>query len=345
MLTAYSLVPSLPFVLLDRDALPSPPDSDGAGSAAAVIARLDLLHGLVEETRAEVLALRALNVRVLDLVVPGGRAEPAAPVVRPGAQGTVAGPTALTVSLLGAFEVRIGERVLDGWRSRKPRQLLAYLAMEPERPVARDTLIEAFWPESAPSRGANNLSIAVHHIRSRLGELLPDGGGENRGIHVQQGQYRLDPALRWEVDIVDFRAHVAAGRTALAAGDRDEARTQLGEAIERYRADLLESDLGEEWAIEPREALQGLLQWALSWLASDAGGAGDWPRVLQLGQQLVQRDACDEVGHRSLISAYAALGNRGQALRQYRACEEALRDDFGVAPSAETRALLRELRL
>lgn len=345
MLTAYSVVPSLPFVLLDRDAPPRRPDGDDAASAATVIARLDLLHGLVEETRTEVLALRALNVRVLDLVAPGGPAEPAAPVVRPGATSTVSDPTALTVSLLGAFEVRIGERVLDGWRSRKPRQLLAYLAMEPERPVARDTLIEAFWPESAPSRGANNLSIAVHHVRSRLAELLPDGGGEHRGIHVQLGLYRLDPALHWEVDVADFRAHVTAGKAALAAGDVDQTRARLREAVEGYRGDLLESDLGEEWAVEPREALQGLLQWALSWLASDAGEAGDWPRVLQLGQQLVQRDACDEVGHRWLISAYAALGNRAQALRQYRACEEALRDDFGVAPSAETRVLLRELRL
>ena len=59
----------------------------------------------------------------------------------------------------------------------------------------------------------------------------------------------------------------------------------------------------------------------------------------------MQRDAGDEAGHRWLIRAHTALGNRGQALRQYQACEQALRDEFDVAPSEQTRALLRELGL
>jgi DNA-binding SARP family transcriptional activator len=334
MLTAYSVEPSLPFVLLDRDALEA---QDGA-PAATVIARLDLLHGIVEETRSEVIALRELNTRLLDLVEPGVlAAQPR--------QAAADAPPGLVVRLLGAFEVRFGERAIEGWRSRKPRQLLAYLALEPDRPVGRETLIETFWPESAPARGANNLSIAVHHIRARLAELLPDGGGESRGLSVQQGLYRLDPALPWEIDVAAFRDRANAGKAALAAGRVGEARTQLGAAIEAYRGELLASDLTEEWALDPREAIGGQFQWAAGWLAADAAEAGDWQRLLQLGQRLVQRDSGDEAGHRWLIRAHAALGNRGQALRQYQACEQALRDEFGVAPSEETRALLRELAL
>ena len=148
--------------------------------------------------------------------------------------------------LLGAFEVRVGGRAIEGWRSRKSRQLLAYLAFDPDRPVARETLIETFWPESEPARGANNLSIAVHHIRTRLGELLPDGGGESRGLSVQQGLYRLDPELPWDVDAHAFRAHVNAGNAALASGRIEETRERLGAAIEAYRGELLESDPAEE---------------------------------------------------------------------------------------------------
>ena len=148
--------------------------------------------------------------------------------------------------------MRVGGRAIEGWRSRKPRQLLAYLAFDPDRPVARETLIETFWPESEPARGANNLSIAVHHIRTRLGELLPDGRGESRGLSVQQGLYRLAPELPWDVDVHAFRAHVNAGNAALAAGRIEETRERLTAAIEVYRGELLESDLAEEWALEPR---------------------------------------------------------------------------------------------
>ncbi len=345
MLTAYSVEPSLPFMLLDRAAVDAE-EAAAPSATATVIARLDLLHGIVEETRSEVLALRELNHQLLDLVTPAAVAPPRSAVAaREIASGAVDAPPALRVRLLGAFEVRVGERVIEGWRSRKPRQLLAYLALDPERPVARETLIETFWPESVPARGANNLSIAVHHVRSRLGELLPDGGGESRGLSVQQGLYRLDPALPWDVDAQTFRVHVNAGKAALGSGRVEEVREHLAAALEAYRGELLESDLVEEWAIEPRNELGGLFQWAASWLAADAAQAGDWPRLLQLGQRLVQRDAGDEAGHRWVIRAHAALGNRGQALRQYQACEQALHAEFGVAPSEETRALLSELGL
>ena len=81
MLTAYSVEPSLPFVLLDRNAVANavaPDDAAAPTAAATVIARLDLLHGLVEQTRVEVLALRELNHQLLDLVAPAAGAVPGA---------------------------------------------------------------------------------------------------------------------------------------------------------------------------------------------------------------------------------------------------------------------------
>ena len=246
--------------------------------------------------------------------------------------------------MLGSFEARVGDLAIESWHSRKARQLFAYLALEPQRPVARETLIETFWPESAPARGANNLSIAVHHIRSRLATILATGDG-SRGVSVRQGLYRLDPELHWRVDAVEFRRQIDAAKAALGAGRPEQARTWLEAALAEYGGDLLESDLTEEWTLEPRQALASLYQWAAGWLVADAAEGRDWQQVLQLAQQFVHRDPGDEAGHRWLIRAYTALGNRGQALRQYRACEEWLREELDVPPSEETQALLRELRL
>jgi LuxR family maltose regulon positive regulatory protein len=330
MQTAYSAEPSLPFVLLDRDASAAPDH--------VVTARLDELHGLMEQTRDEIAALRALNERLLEIVET--ERETAAEV--PAAASPPA--SRLSISLLGAFEVRAGENAVQGWRSRKARQLLAYLALEPDRPVARETLIETFWPESEPARGGNNLSIAVHHVRTRLGEILESGDG-SRGISVQQRLYRLDPEFDWLIDAVEFRRHVANARAALGAEREEEARTALEAALQHYGGDLLESDLTEEWTHDPRQALAGLFEWAAGWLAEDAARRQEWQRVVQHGQLIVGRDPGDEAGHRWLIRAYAALGNRSQALRQYEVCEQRLREEFGVAPSDETRSLIEELRL
>jgi DNA-binding SARP family transcriptional activator len=46
-----------------------------------------------------------------------------------------------------------------------------------------------------------------------------------------------------------------------------------------------------------------------------------------------------------LMRSYAQLGLRGRALRQYRLCERILGQEYGTAPSPETRALYRNLRI
>ena len=336
MRVAFAAEPQLPFVLRDR----TPDDS----AAVAVFERLDALYGLMTETRAELAELRLQQARLLELVLP--RLEAVAPARASVIEVEVATPVppAVQVRLLGAFELSIDGRPVDRWRSRKARQLLAYLALTPGRPTARETLIETFWPDSDPARGANNLSIAVHHVRSRLGETLGDGDG-SRGLLVEQGLYRLDGGLMWRVDAVAFRESVARAKSEFAAGRESEGVACLEAALAEYGGDFLESDLTEEWTSEPRLALGNLYEWAIGRLIEHATANGDWSRVLQLGQALVLRDLFDEAAHRWVVRAHAMLGNRAQAMRQYRLCEERLRAEFDVEPSEETQVLLTELGL
>jgi hypothetical protein len=57
----------------------------------------------------------------------------------------------------------------------------------------------------------------------------------------------------------------------------------------------------------------------------------------------------DADGHRLLMLCYARLGLRARALaralRQYRLCEEALSQDYGLSPSPETRVVHRNITM
>jgi hypothetical protein len=46
-----------------------------------------------------------------------------------------------------------------------------------------------------------------------------------------------------------------------------------------------------------------------------------------------------------MMSCYAALGQRVQAMRQFLLCERLLRETFDAVPEQETRALYDRLRL
>jgi DNA-binding SARP family transcriptional activator len=50
-----------------------------------------------------------------------------------------------------------------------------------------------------------------------------------------------------------------------------------------------------------------------------------------------------ESGHRRLMRAHAAAGDRAEALRVFEECRVLLRNELGVNPSAQTQAIHREL--
>jgi len=296
-------------------------------------------RALVEATRLEVHRLSVAQAQLFALL--GAQRDDAlagqvASAEPPRADSEKPEGHELEFRLFRFFEVGRGEQTTARWPSKKARLLLAYLAMRAEVPTPRENLIDVFWPSSSPDRGANNLSIAIHQIRSRLGKVVP---GDDRGIRVEQGTYRLSPSIRANIDIVEFDRHVAHARKDISVGDDSSASEQLSAAVALCTGDLLESDPYEEWTIEPRRAYAQTYLWALAWLAADAASRGEWGAVLQHGRTMVWRDATNEEGHRLIIQAHGALGNRSEALRQYRECLKALDTQVGVAPSPETRAL------
>lgn len=322
---AYS---SLPFSLSNVAPTPDPP-------LALVIDRLELLRTMAWDTRKDIDLLRRDSAEVLRLVTTSIAA--AGAPARATREAPAEREMGLRVYLFGGFEIQAEGQSVTRWTSRKSRLLLAYLATNARQLVPKEVLIELFWPDCPLERGSNNLSIAIHHIRARLSELVPKG---NHGVCVRQGLYGLDPDASCWVDVEEFRSKVSQGRASVQQGDRDATRRLLADATDLYRGDFLESDPYEEWTVDRRRALAEAYRWALAWLAADAAGESDWSGVLAYAEKILEKDPCDEEAHRWLIRAYLQVGRKSQALLQYRICSERLQDELGVSPSIETQNLL-----
>lgn len=326
--------PSLPFVL---GVAPEPSPADDQ-RLDVILERLDSLQALAAQSRIELDLLRQMSSEILESI---RRPAPASPPVlavldQPPPADAPAAPL-LSLQLLGTFDVQARGRPIAKWPSRKARLVLAYLAIERGRMVAKDVLIDLFWPDAPLERGSNNLSIAIHQLRSALAAFDAEAG---QCIIVRQGLYGLDIGSV-SVDLWDFQTRLGEGRRALERRDEDAVRAALSAAAEICRGDLLESDPYEEWAAGPRRSLGVAFTQSLAWLAEDASKRGDWARVLDVAARIVERDACNEAAHCWLMTAHWKLGNRPQALQQYQVYEEVLRQELGVAPS-DTARMLRE---
>ncbi|MEV6607782.1 BTAD domain-containing putative transcriptional regulator [Kutzneria sp. NPDC051319] len=113
----------------------------------------------------------------------------------------------MELRLLGPVQARIGATVVDlGPRQR--RLVLAVLAMEVNRLVSVDRLVELVWPVRPPRTASHAVRVSVSSIRSLLSEAKADLSVVTRGSGYQ---LRADPML---IDVHRFQALVAQARAA-----------------------------------------------------------------------------------------------------------------------------------
>ena len=246
----------------------------------------------------------------------------------------------LTARLLGPVRIAVGERVLSAeyWPRRTARSLLLLLLVTPGYRLSRDHVLDRLWPEEDPERAANALYQALHGLRRVLEPHLARGRDSSYVAADRDAiALRPHPGLWSDVDALDR----ALDHAAVATGaERAEA---LRAAIDRYAGDLLAEEPRHEWALARREQLRQRHHDATLALARLALANGDAGSSIADLERLTTDDPTDEAAQRALMRAFAAVGQRERALRQYERCQNALQTELDVAPHAETAALFAEI--
>ena len=246
-------------------------------------------------------------------------------------------PATLTINLLGTFRVVVdGREVRDAdWPRRKAQSLIKLLALQPQRRLHREQLIEALYPELERDQGASNLHRMVHIARHTLEPAL-EGGSQSRFIHVRKGHVSLEAPGGVRTDLEEFERLAAK-----AFKSRDLAACEAALAL--YQGDLLTDDLYDDWAASRREQTAALYHELLGAAAQAYELEGMCAEAVECYRRLTKRNPTDEEAHRQLMRLYALAGDRGQAARQYELCERAVAREFGEKPERATVELHRQI--
>src|SRR5207245_4533543 len=97
------------------------------------------------------------------------------------------------------------------------------------------------------------------------------------------------------------------------------------------------------WVDEKRRELTSIVRRAVSCLAEACLRSGNEVEAAKWAEETIALDPYRETGYRRLMEAYAAGGDRAEALRVYDRCRRLLADELGAYPSPETDSLYREL--
>jgi ATP/maltotriose-dependent transcriptional regulator MalT/DNA-binding SARP family transcriptional activator len=244
--------------------------------------------------------------------------------VRPGgiAVGLVASlppedPVPVVIRTLGGFGVlREGKPVPDSaWQSKKARVLLKILAARRGRPLSREAMMEALWPEEDPAKTANRLSVALAVARSVLDPERHFPSEHFIGADRDRVALNLD---HLELDVQRFLATAEQG-LALLREQADEALSMLEHAERAYAGGYLPEDADEDWSVALREEARSTYVAVARALSAAASASGDREAAVRYRLRILELDRYDEEAHLGLVSALVAAGRHGDARRHHRA--------------------------
>lgn len=245
----------------------------------------------------------------------------------------------LVVYFLGPFRVYQTDELIDDWIGLRGQAIFKYMVAHRASPVAKDILIDIFWPDAEPETTRRNLHQAIYSLRRTLRRRDPDG----QHIQFENEHYAVHPDLRIWIDFEEFARHSATGRHLETTGRQQEAMVEYGIAEGLYQGDFLEEDLYVEWPRSQREQLRNLYLDVTDRLSEYYLQQGQHTAAIALSHKLLARDDCFEKAHLRLMRCYLAQGQRHLAIRQYFTCVDTLRDELDVPPSTEITDLYQQI--
>lgn len=238
---------------------------------------------------------------------------------------TRSGSVMFDLQTLGQLELKTahGERVHAVQARAKDLALLTYLATA--RPFGfqrRDTLLALLWPDLDLAHGRNALSQALHRLRVSLAP----------GVLVVQGRDDVGVSAQGlSCDAATFECYLQVGELVRAL------RLYAGDFLAGFHVCGAAPEF-DDWIVTERERLQRRAFNATLVLVDVAEASGDCQAAVGWLRRASELRPVDETICQRLIKAQAAAGDRAGALAAYDHFARQLADEYGLSPSAETRA-------
>ena len=233
----------------------------------------------------------------------------------------------IDAQLLGGACLRAGDTALGGPPAQRHRIALLTLIIDAwPQPLSRDRALALLWPDRDEPGARRLLNLAVHVLRSALGETAITSVGD--GLLLNPASVRSD--------LHDLRAAISRGDA------EDVVRLYGGPLLDGFH--LAESAEFSEWLDRRRLGLEQARIEALLTLADRHERAGDARALVAACRGLAAADPHSPAHALRLMRALDAAGDRPGALQHAAEHDRRLRRDLELEPDPAVAALAAELR-
>ena len=202
------------------------------------------------------------------------------------------------------------------FRNRKTRAILAVIGLTEGKRVSRNRLAALFWDELSDVQARTNLRHALSELNRLLNHRMPGL------VEIDRTAVRLNTDLCW-IDAFAPPTH-----------------------FERLLDDLDGISFAfDHWLATEREMFEHRERASLERDLERLVGENAAPELqAAAARKLINFDPTHEGAVRSLMTAFAKMGDRVQAIREYERCLQALRSKADLPPSKETVSVYDTIR-
>lgn len=232
----------------------------------------------------------------------------------------------LAISLFGGLRLAIDAHAWTFSALPKTTSLLGYLLLRRDRPVARDTVAFALWPDAPEAIARANLRRHLHDLR----HALPPTPADAPWLASDRNAVQWNPRAPFWLDLAEFERLCTIPE-------------RLAEAATLYTGDLLPL-VYDDWIFFERERFHDLHLTVLRRLLAQHRGLGQYDVAISYARQLAGLEPLREDFSRDLIALQYQAGDRSAALQEYARLARLLSTELGVTPVPETVALYERIR-
>lgn len=245
----------------------------------------------------------------------------------------------LKIKCFGDFQVEFDNKIITNFETEKNRALLAYLAVESDRPLRRSHLAGLLWSDESEQRALHNLRQALSRLRKTMREQFCD----QQYLLAERESIQLNPCADIWVDTTAFSE--AAQQTyqyyQIQNGRGSINYRSLKQALNFYQGEFLaqfssgKSTLFDEWVLLMREKYTLQMIKMLSDLAVYYERRAEYHLALETAQHLVGLAPWDETARRQVLNLYGVTQQWSAATSQFMAFRSYLSEQFNAEPSSD----------